>query len=156
MLACKIAVKRSCWGVPLLMLSLSTIASGSLGSNENSIQADRAHIRAFARVTRTATFAIHELQTSSGHVVREYVSPAGTVFGVAWQGPSKPDLRQLLGAYFDPYTQAVDSMERHGHGPLVVRLPNLVVISAGHMGAFSGKAYLPRMLPPGMQPEAIQ
>ena len=142
--------------VPLLVLSLSTIAYAALGSDENSIQADQAHLRASARVTRTAMYAVHELQAPSGHVIREYVSPAGKVFGVAWQGPSKPDMRQLLGAYFDQFVQAADSLERHGHGPLLIRLPNLVVVSAGHMGAFSGKAYLPQLVPAGLTAEAIQ
>jgi Protein of unknown function (DUF2844) len=155
MLDCNIAATRSFW-VLLLMLSISTIASATLGSDENSIQADQAHIRASARVTRTPAYAVHALQAPSGHVVREYVSPAGKVFGVAWQGPSRPDMRQLLGPYFDQFVQAADSMERHGHGPMMIRLPNLVVVSAGHMGAFSGKAYLPQMLPTGMRPEAIQ
>src|ERR1700722_19006066 len=33
-------------------------------------------------------------------VVDEYVSPAGTVFAVAWHGPFVPDMQQILGSYF--------------------------------------------------------
>jgi hypothetical protein len=113
-------------------------------------------MRASLRITRGAAFAVHELQAPTGHVVREYVSPSGTVFGVAWQGPSKPDLRQLLGTHFDEFIQASDQMQRHGHGPLVIQLPGLVVVSAGHMRAFSGKAYVTQMLPERVRAEAIQ
>jgi hypothetical protein len=144
------------WMGMLLILTLPTFAFAALGGDESSIQADQAHMRAAVRIARTASYAVHELQAPTGHVIREYVSPSGTVFGVAWQGPSKPDMRQFLGTYFDQYMQAADQIERHGHGPLVIQLPNLVVVSAGHMRAFSGKAYLPQMLPEGMRAEAIQ
>ena len=45
----------------------------------------------------------------SGTTVREYVSSNGTVFAVAWQGPWLPDLRQMLGPYFDDYQRALQS-----------------------------------------------
>jgi len=144
------------WMVMLLIFAFPAFAFGDLGGDESSIQADQAQMRASVQVARGATYAVHELKTQSGHLVREYVSPSGTVFGVAWQGPSKPDMRQVLGTHFDEYMQAAEQMQRHGHGPLVVELPRLVVVSAGHIGAFSGKAYLPQMLPDGVRSEAIR
>lgn len=144
------------WFAALLMLALPMTAFAALGGNESSIQAEQAQMRASRSITRTANYAVHELQAPTGHVIREYVSPSGTVFGVAWQGPSKPDLRQLLGTHFDDFIQASDQKQRHGHGPLVIQLPGLVVVSAGHMRAFSGKAYLPQILPEGLRPETIQ
>ncbi len=140
----------------IVMLVVPTLAFASLGDNENSIQADQAQMRASLRITRTPAYAVHELRAPTGQVIREYVSPSGTVFGVAWQGPSKPDLRQLLGTHFDEFLQAADQVERHGHGPLVIQLPDLVVVSAGHMRAFSGKGYLPHILPAGVRADDIQ
>jgi hypothetical protein len=140
----------------IVMLVVPALAFASLGDNENSIQADQAQMRASRRITRTPAYAVHELRAPTGHVIREYVSPSGTVFAVAWQGPSKPDLRQLLGTHFDEFLQAADQVERHGHGPLVLQLPDLVVVSAGHMRAFSGKSYLPQMLPAGVRADDIQ
>jgi hypothetical protein len=77
------------------------------------------------------------------------------VFGVAWQGPSMPDLRQLLGVYFDQYVEAA-AARRTRRAPVLVELPGLVVHSSGHMRAFSGKAYLPQGLPQGVTAEEIQ
>jgi hypothetical protein len=90
-------------------------------------------------------------------VVREYVA-GGVVFGVAWQGPSIPSLRLLLGVHYQPYIQAVQEQraQRRGRGPLSVHLPDLVVESGGHMRAFAGRAYLPAMIPQGVHAEAIR
>ena len=95
---------------------------------------------------------------ATGVAVKEYVSPAGRVFAITWQGPFHPDLRQLLGAYFDPYTQAVQDQRAHhrGHGPLLIQQPGLVVQVAGHMRSFLGKAHVPQMLPAGVKPEDIR
>jgi len=141
-----------------LVLSLPAVAFAALGGDESSVQADQAQMRASLRTTRAAAFTVHELQAPDGHLVREYLSPSGTVFGLAWQGPSKPDLHQLLGTHFDELMQAAQAAQakRRGHGPLVVNLPGMVVVSGGHMRAFSGRAYLPQSLPEGVSADAIQ
>jgi hypothetical protein len=46
---------------------------------------------------------VHRLQLPSGTSVREYADAGGTVFAVAWDGPTKPDLNQLPGQYFAEY-----------------------------------------------------
>jgi hypothetical protein len=98
---------------------------------------------------------MHELQTPAGTKVREYVSPAGVVFGVAWRGPSMPDLRQLLGDHFQSYVDAM-AVRRTRRSPVFVKLPGLVVQSSGQMRAFVGKAYLSNALPQGVAPQEIQ
>jgi len=140
----------------LLVLALPTLAWAALGGDESSVQADRVQMGASVRITRTATHAVHELQTPAGHVIREYVSPSGTVFGIAWQGASKPDLKQLLGDHFEEVQQA---MQRRGvlrRGPVVINEPGLVFEMGGHMRAFAGRAYLPQLLPAGVQADAIR
>jgi len=129
-------------------------ARAALGGVEASVESDRQQIGATARVLSTPSYTMHELQTPSGTVVREYVSPEGTVFGVAWHGPSMPDLRQLLGAYFDRYVEA--TARRGARGPVAVQQSGLVVQSAGHMRAFVGRAYLPDALPQGVVAGSIQ
>jgi len=130
-------------------------AHAALGDTEASVFADQSQISATVRTMRNARYTMHELQTPSGTAVREYVAPTGLVFAVAWQGPSMPDLRQVLGAHFDEYVAAV-AANRNKRGPVSIQLPGLVIQSGGHMRDFVGKAYVPEALPPGVSPEDVQ
>jgi hypothetical protein len=102
-------------------------------------------------------YEIHEMRSQNNVVVREYVS-GGKVFGVAWQGPTRPDLQQLLGTYFQQFSQAAQAQkaQRRARGPLVINEPGLVVEMSGHPRFFMGKAYVPGMLPSGVQAKEIQ
>ncbi|WP_374190163.1 DUF2844 domain-containing protein [Burkholderia pseudomallei] len=53
--------------------------------------------------TAAVGYTVRETTLGSGTVVREYVSTAGTVFALSWQGPVAPNLSDLLGAYFPQY-----------------------------------------------------
>ncbi|HEY6308011.1 MAG TPA: DUF2844 domain-containing protein [Candidatus Angelobacter sp.] len=139
--------------MPLLAFALPAVAE--LGGNVSSIQADQEHMKGTRRVTTNAAYSVHEIQAATGTTVREFVSPSGTVFAVAWQGPATPDLQQLLGAYFGQFTQAIQT-KRAGRGPVSVRQEGLVVEAGGHMRSFSGRAYLPQMMPQGVSSEAIK
>jgi len=110
------------------------------------------------RTTQTQGYAVHEIQAPTGTVVREYVSPAGKVFGVAWQGPWPPDMRQILGSNFEQYQQAAQAQANQhvGRRPLMVDQPGLVVHAGGHMRSFAGHAYIPDLLPQGVSAEAIR
>ena len=69
-----------------------------------------------------------------------------------------PDLRQILGSYFETYQTAARAARRRRarRGPLVVDTPDLVIRVDGRPRAFSGTAYIPRLLPQGMRPESIR
>jgi hypothetical protein len=144
-------------GLLIVVLSLLTAAPAFavLGEDVASIQRDQAHIQASVRVTHTSAYSLHELQTPSGVSVREYVSPSGKVFAVAWHGPSRPDLKQLLGSHFEEFRQALQSQNQR-HGPVFVQLPRLVVQLGGHMRDFVGRAYLPDQIPPGVRAQEIR
>lgn len=102
-------------------------------------------------------YMLHEMRSDTGTTVREYVSPTGTVFAVAWKGPYAPNLRQLLGSQFEQYEQAMKTPTgRASHGPVVIRLPNLVVQLSGHMGDYFGRAYIPDKVPAGMSLESVR
>ncbi len=135
-------------------------AYAGLGEDANSVQADRARMQASLRTTQAQAYTVQEIQAPTGIVVREYVSPAsGKVFAVAWQGPWPPDMRQILASYFDQFQQAAQAQAgtaRAMRRPIVINLPGLVVESSGHMRSFSGRAYIPAMLPPGVTAEAIR
>lgn len=144
----------------VFILVLATVfpAWASLGGDTASIQADQLHMQG-SRTTKAAeSYTVQEIQASTGTVVREYLSPEGKVFAVAWNGPRLPDLRQLLGGYFEPYRTAVQSRSgvRMVRRPLLINQPGLAVQIGGHIGAFSGRAYVPEMLPAGVCGEDIQ
>ena len=135
-----------------------TAASAALGGSVSTVDSDRVHMQgALVRVARAERFTTHEIQTASGTVVREFVSPNGTVFGVAWQGPWHPDLRQLFGDYFDRY-QAAASSTREGRrrGPVYIQDSGLVVQITGHPRSFTGRAYLTNLMPLGVEADAIR
>ena len=146
--------------VALSMLALVPAAQATLGGDAGSIATDVASLGASAQAESTAGAATrHTLTLPSGTVVHEYVSPVGQVFAIAWQGPVLPPLKQLLGtAYFTQYTQAVSAAQTNGHlrGRTNIVLDDLVVLSGGHMGAFSGSAYLRSAIPAGFSANDIQ
>ncbi|MFZ0735237.1 MAG: DUF2844 domain-containing protein [Candidatus Sulfotelmatobacter sp.] len=130
-------------------------AFATLGEDVSTVQTDQAQIHATESITQKPAYSVHELQSPSGIAVREYVSPAGKVFAVAWHGPWMPDLKQLLGSHFQEYQQALQA-QRARHGPVFVQLPDLVVQLGGHMRDFVGRAYLPDQMPSGVRAEEIR
>ena len=141
------------YGTLLLTVALPAVAA--LGGTAATVQVDQAQLGATLQTTPNARYTTHELKAASGTTVREYVSPAGTVFGVAWQGPTQPDLRQLLGTHFDEYAAAVATRKTR-RTPVLIELPTLVVQSSGHMRDFHGRAYVPSLLPANVSEEAVQ
>jgi hypothetical protein len=137
-------------------------AWAALGGGVSTVQADQIHMQGTLRKTATASYTVHEIQSASGIVVREYVASvgesAGKVFAVAWQGPWPPDMHQVLGNYFDQYVQAAkaQSAARIGRRPLAIEQPGFVMEMRGHPRSFFGRAYLPDRLPSGISAEDIR
>jgi hypothetical protein len=130
-------------------------AQASLGGTEATVLADQTQTQSTLRTLHNEKFTMHELAVASGTTVREYVAPTGVVFAIAWQGPTMPDLRQLLGTHFAQYADAV-AARRPVRGPVSIQLPGLVVQSGGRMRAFVGKAYVPESLPQGVSPDEVR
>ena len=139
-------------------LALALPASASLGDDVASVQRDQAKLQASLQKTSNDRYEIHEMHTPNNTVVREFVSPAGKVFGVTWQGPARPDMQQLLGSYFDHFTQAAQTQkaQRKSRGPIAIREDGLVVEMSGHGRWFAGRAYVPQMVPAGMRAEEVR
>lgn len=138
----------------LLLLANATPAAAGLGGDASSVQSDATHMKAALRSTAKQAYTLHEMRTDSGTVVREYVSPAGKVFGVAWEGRTLPDMQKVLGAYYSRLANA--SPMRRPQGPVTINEAGLVLQSSGHMGSFTGRAYVSEMLPEGVRADAIQ
>jgi hypothetical protein len=120
----------------------------ALGRGHDSIEADRAHLAARSSATVNAAYTVHVMTLPNGGTVKEFERSDGVVFALAWSGPSRPDLRQLLGSRFDVLQS--DIVVRNGRrlrAPLADERSDFVLRSAGHSGAFVGAAYLPQMAP---------
>jgi hypothetical protein len=151
-------MKTTILRVLFLVLVLPFPLPASLGGDVRSVQQDQDKMKGTLQTTSGNSYTLHEIQTPTGLSVKEYVSPSGEVFAVTWKGPFPPDLRQILGAYFDQYSQAAQTQQaqQRGHGPLFIQQLGLVLQVTGHMKSFSGKAYVPQMLPAGVRAEDLQ
>ncbi len=142
-------------------LFLPSRASAELGGNEASVQADQKAMKAKRAVRASGQYSVHEITTPYGTVVREYVSPNGTVFGVAWRGPFLPNFQQLLGNYYGKFAQAAQQARelqprRSRNAPLTVDQPDLIMRSAGRSRAYAGHAYVPGLVPQGVATQEIR
>jgi hypothetical protein len=128
-----------------------------LGGDLDSIHTDQDKLIATVKFRQMNAYSIYEMKMSSGTLVREYVSSSGRVFGVAWQGPFIPDMQRILGSYFERYAQLAKAQRANhvGRQPLSIQQPDLVVQTAGHMRAYSGRAYDPELLPAGVGPDEL-
>ena len=145
--------------VLLATLVAPAIGRAALGDDLISVEADRAHLRGALRVTSAAGYAVHEIALDQGAVVREYVAPSGTVFAVTWSSPGPPDLRRLLGGYFERFSQAMatrNAARGAARRPPSVHDGNLVVEFGGRLRAFVGSAYLTDQMPAGVDAGALR
>src|SRR5271169_1697375 len=147
----------------LLVLALPFPASAVLGDTANSVLNDQARMKGTLRSVDNRTYVMHEITSSSGTVVREFVSPQGAVFGVAWEGQFPPDLQQLLGPYYQQAQKAQEKSQQEGsqpprqrRAPIVVETPGLVLYVTGHMRSFHGQSYIPQLVPQGVQASDIR
>lgn len=138
----------------LLVLALPLQARAALGEPVASVQADGVRMKAALRVQASSGYTVHELQDANGTTVREFVSPAGVVFAVDWRGPFKPDLAGLLGRSFRAYASAprsVGSDRNH----LAIDTDGLVVRAGGRQRGFFGRAWIPALVPAGLDPAVL-
>ena len=148
---------RAAFGAAVLSAALiPQIACATLGQPEITVQTDVALAHAAIKSMQDRTgYRVHEIQLPSGTVMREFVAANGNVFAVAWRGPTRPDLRQALGQYFDAYVSAPRSKltdRRH----VQIQQGDLVVQGGGHMRALTGRAYLLSAIPSGVNIGELQ
>ena len=127
----------------------------ALGGPVETVATDQVRMQAKRAITQMREYNIHLISRDDGTLIKEYVTPAGKVFGVSWTGPTIPDLTQLLGSYSAEFQIAVRAQPRRRRAG-VVHNPDLVVESTGHMRAFYGRAYVNSMLPSGVTAETVK
>lgn len=94
---------------------------------------------------------------AGGTTIDEYATSTGQIVAYAWQGPTMPDLRSLLGQYADSYRAGAAAVSSAGnlHASRVVR-PDVIVESGGPMRGYVGRAWLPAALPSGITADDLQ
>ena len=134
--AALLAASGTCWATLGEPMAASAVAAGESAQSPGG-----------------ARYTVMASRLDSGTEVREYANADGVVFAVSWNGPFLPDLRSLLGSHFS-------ALERHAAGAgrasaVSIHTPELTLLSGGRMGAFRGRAWLPRQLPAGMDPRVL-
>jgi Protein of unknown function (DUF2844) len=126
-----------------------------LGGSADSVAADQLRLQAKRSVVEMQTYTLHIISLDDGTLIREFVTPAGKVFGVSWSGPTIPDLTQLLGSYNTEFQNAVHTKTGRRRAA-AVHDADLVVESSGHMRAFVGRAYVNSLLPSGVTQDIVK
>jgi hypothetical protein len=133
-------------------------AQAVLGGAEDSVQADQIRFKGVAHESRTWPMATHELRLDDGSSIKQYVNGAGQVFAVSWRTRLKPDLAALLGTPFAAYAASPAAPSGIGAAKhqQSVRRPDLVLHRSGRPHAFAGLAYVPSLVPAGIDADALR
>jgi len=144
-------------GLSAAVFTASQQARAALGGSADSVESDGNVLSAVHRAaTEHGGYTVKEIDVDST-LVREYISPAGLVFGIAWNGLTHPDLTQLLGSYDAEYREALQHTPRKpGNRRLQVKAEGVIVEKWGHMRNLRGRAYAPALIPPGVSVDAIK
>ena len=152
----KLSFASLCLGFVLAILLVQQ-AQAALGESTDSIESDQKALSAMRRIAKTSTaYTVHEIRSET-MTIREYVSPSGVVFGIAWNGLTHPDLTPLLGSYTDEYQKAMSHAHRQpGRRHVTVKTDSVVVEKWGHMRNLQGRTYAPALIPPGVSIDEIK
>jgi len=130
-------------------------ARATLGEAEATVDRDRQALAMDREpVSIRGGVTVHELRTSTVSV-REFLTPSGVVFAVAWSGMTRPDLAPLLGAYHAEYRAAAQHGPA-GRGPRHIDAARVIVETWGHARSLHGRAWLPALLPAGVKLDDLQ
>lgn len=134
-------------------------AYAELGQNMASVATDRIRLKARIASEPHSGYTDNILETGGGTTVHEYTTDDGMVFAVSWQGPKRPDLKQLFGkSYFDRFqADNTRSASRiHMRRALASSHTDFVVRTGGYSGASWGYAILPGLTPATFTPQEFQ
>jgi len=140
----------------LLTLMMGSVpAWASLGDDVSSVNADQNVLQGQIRIEVHTGYELHQITTPDGSIVKEFVSPQGRVFGIAWQGHGIPNLQQLLGSYA---TQLRQGQRTHvvPRRAVLIQGDDFILSSFGQFHFFRGRAYVPSLVPNNVSPEVVQ
>jgi len=131
-------------------------ADAVLGESAATVEHDRLMLNGQRQSIPGVRYTVETIE-AAGRVIREYVSPDGTVFAVVWrQQKGIVNLEQLLGAYYAEYSQAVLTQPRRSQRFRHVETEHAVIETGGRMGAVWGRAWVGSLLPSGISQDSIK
>jgi hypothetical protein len=137
------------------LMQLSPPARGALGDDVAAEAKDRVRMHASLQIQQRVNYEVHELASTTGTTVREFVGPDGKVFAVSWSGGWRPNLRDIMGVHYDRFIDSTRG-KRRSAGLARIELPGLVVVMGGYLRTSFGQAYLTDLLPTGVQPQDLR
>lgn len=134
-----------------LFLALMPLkALGTLGDSANSIDHVQHHFQAKRTISFHEKYTTHTM-TYEGHIIQEYVDRKGKVFAVTWRGWAHPDPDLLLGSYLqETEDTASEQPQMQGRAPVALQSTHVVIQKFGHQRDIRGRAYLPSLVPSGV------
>ncbi|HXW68426.1 MAG TPA: DUF2844 domain-containing protein [Dissulfurispiraceae bacterium] len=145
-------------GLSIVCFVIAKPVKATLGESADSIESDRQVLSALQGPESVLIgYTVQEMESYANRV-REYISPGGMVFGIAWNGRVHPALSQLLGSYEAEYRAALSRVHRNkgNRRSLQVKTPDIVVEKWGHMRDLRGRAYVPSLIPSGVSVDEIK
>lgn len=138
-----------------LLLAYAGVSHAALGGPPEQFNTEGTTVVSSVSST-VSNYFTRDTTLATGTHVREYVSRSGVVFAVTWDGPFLPDLKALLGKYFDMMVAESAAAPKAGRSRLAVNRPEVVINSGGHMRAFEGSAWIPAGFPAGFTADDVR
>lgn len=140
----------------LMSIANEVAADAVLGGSASTTEHDRAMMNGRRHSVQRAGYTVETIE-APGVVIREYVSPDGIVFAVAWrQQKGIVNLEQLLGPYYAEYSRAVLNQPRRSQRFRHVETEHAIIETGGRMGAVWGRAWAGSLLPSGISQDSIK
>jgi hypothetical protein len=130
-----------------------TPAQATLGGDAASVQANQSHLGGELRIEKLAYGERHILELSTGTVIRQYVSPTGVVYAVTWHGHRMPNLNEIFGSYAAELSRR--DRIRGGRHNMALDGTNFMMRATGHGQTFAGRAWVPSLVPAGVDLDAV-
>ena len=146
---------KSLLNVLLMLMMASVPAWAALGDDVSSVNSDVQALGGKHVMVAQVGYNMHQITAPDGSVVNEFVSPAGLVFGISWNGHFMPNLPQLLGSYMTNLQQGQRTQYVRRRS-VTIQGDNFVFVSSGYMRNFRGRAYVPGLVPANLTPEVVQ
>lgn len=141
--------------IGILLFLLPGFALATLGESVSSAAKNLSSPNVSAKAT-TEKYSVREYE-QHGNTVREYATAAGIVFAVGWNGISKPDLQALFGSYYNEYLEGLNAIpKQYGVKTVSMKTAKMVVRRGGRMRDQRGFAFVPSLVPEGVNVEELQ